>query len=226
MLESLGDAVAVGKALAAVGWANVIGNPELARGAFVRSIEATREANDDAFLMGDLQGLSLALLHLGRLDEARQAALEAVEVGDRAEDPYTNGINYMTLGAVELRLGNMRAGAEDFTEALRRSVAAGSLMNISIALDGMAMIAIPLGDLHGAVRVAGAAERMRRQIGGAPSMEMVGAEAPLVIARRMLPAEEYERALNEGRALSDAEAAALGLEIASAAAGRAPRPAR
>ncbi len=215
MRTALGDTVGAGKAWTNIGWSSLVADPARARDAFAKSIEVTRATDDDAWLMGGLQGLSLAYLGLGDLEAARQAALEAIEIGDRASDPYTNAINYMTLGAVEGRLGNLEAAAEDFAETLRRSVAAGSVMNISIALDGMATLSFQRGDARSGALLAAASERMRRQIGGAPSMEMIGAEAPLLIARRVLSSGDYERLAGEGAALSDEAAVALGFEVAA-----------
>jgi len=214
MLEGLGDEAGVGKAWASIGWANIIGNPQVARDAFVRSVEASRATGDDWWLMASLQGLSLALLRLGPLDEARSAALEAIEFGNHVGDDYTNAMNYMTLGAIELRSGDVTSGADHFAEALRRSAAAEAIMGISIALDGLASVALSLGEAADGIRVAAVAEQLRHQMGGAPTMEMAGGEQPLITARREVDPEVFEQTLREGRAMSTDAAVALGLTIA------------
>ena len=63
-------------------------------------------------------------------------------------------------------------------------------------------------------RLAAAADRLRREVGGGPSSAVVGEEEPLDRGRRTMAPADFERAVAAGRALSTDEAVALGLEVA------------
>ena len=222
MLESLGETVAAGKELTNLGWANLISDPARARDAFNRSAEVTRGTDDIAWLQGTLQGLSLALLHLGQLAEAHAVALEAIEAGDRAADPYTNAYNYLTIGGIEVRQGELAAAAASFEEALRRMIDAGGGMGTAVAIDAVASIALARGEVDRAIRLAAVARRVRSEIGGAPSMEVAGVEAPLTVAERMTAPADYARALAEGTAMTVEEAIALAFEVRGKRTGESP----
>lgn len=217
MLETLGDHVGVAVAMGTVGWANIGQRPDVARAAFEKALAV--EKSDDATLMGNLQGLSLAHLQLGNIDEAAAAAQASIAAGERAGDEYGNSFNYVSMGAVGFVRADLREAGRWFGQALDKMSAAQSPMGVGVALDGVATLAIEFGDPLVATRLAAGAERLRQEIGGAPSVELAGIEPPLQRTLGLLPATEYEQALREGRALALADAVELARSVIERAAG-------
>lgn len=218
LLESTGDRRQLGQAKVGVGWSNVAGDPERARDAFREAEAIAREFDDATMLLVALQGLSLALLHLGENEEARTLATEAITVGDRSGDSYTTAFNFLTLGVVALRGGDPAGAGEDFGEALRRALAAHADIGIVTALDAHSELALTTGDPANATRLTALADRMRAQMGGAPSMGLVGIEPILPRARARMDQPDFERAVAEGTAMTTDAGVGLALSIGQAAA--------
>jgi tetratricopeptide (TPR) repeat protein len=213
LLESTGDRRQLGQAKVGVGWSNLSSKPAVARDAFVEAAAVARELNEPTLLLGALQGLSLALLALGENDEARTLATEAITVGDRSGDRYTAAFNFLTLGVAALRGGDARAAGTNFGEALRRFQAAHADIGIVTALDAHSELALTLGDPANAIRLTALADRMRAQMGGAPSMGLVGIDPILPRARARMDPSDFERAASEGAAISTDAGVALALSI-------------
>ena len=168
-------------------------------------------------MLGSLQGLSLALLALGENDEARRLATEAIAVGDRTGDRYTTAFNFLTLGVAALRSGDVSTAGANFGEALRRSQAAHADIGIVTALDAHSELALTLGDSTNAVRLDAVAERMRNQMGGAPTLSLVRIEPVLPRARARMDPSDFERAVADGAVMTTDAGVTLALSIGEAA---------
>jgi predicted ATPase len=204
-LEAIGDRPGLAMAWSTVGWGNLTTQADVAHQAFERAVGIAREVDDLPVLQGALQGDAIALLRLGESGLARAKALEAYEVGEVASDEYTNTFNVMTVGLIDLHMGNRDSAAVRFADALRRSEAAGGQIGIVVAIDAIAFLALDMNDVATAARLAVAAERLRQQIGGAPSMAIVGEQPILDKVRDRYPDE-----------LARAEANALELDTQQA----------
>jgi predicted ATPase/class 3 adenylate cyclase len=218
LLEAIGDRRSLGQAKVGVGWSNLSSRPAVARDAFAEAAVLAREFNEPTLLLGSLQGLSLALLALGENDEARTLATEAITVGDRSGDSYTTAFNFLTLGVVALRGGDLAGAGAKFGEALRRSQAAHADIGIVTAFDAHSELALTLGDPANAMRLTALAERMRAQMGGAPSMGLVGIEPILPRARPLMDPSDFERAVAEGAAMTTDAGVGLAFSIGKGAA--------
>jgi hypothetical protein len=119
---------------------------------------------------------------------------------------------------VALRSGDFAGAGEKFGEALRRSQAAHADIGIVTALDAHSELALTLGDPADAMRLTALAERMRTEMGGAPSMDLVGIEPILPRARARMDAPDFERAVAEGAAMTTDAGIGLALSIGEAAA--------
>jgi len=174
LLERRGDKAGLAQAYHNVGWSNIAANPEAARDGFERAVQAGRELDDAPLLLGAEQGLAIALFRTGEPERARAAALAAIDVGNAIRDPYSNSFNMLTLGFIELNLGDQVSCAHRFTAALESAVAAQADVGIITALDAISWLMLERGDVKIAARLSFTAERMRNEIGGAPTMELVG----------------------------------------------------
>ena len=101
-------------------------------------------------------------------------------MGDRFTDEYTKAFNILTLGMVEVRLGDYASAARWFMDALGRAQAAGADIGVIVSLDAIAVLQIESAkDVDLAARLALVADRMRRDVGGAPTLELIGYGAVL-----------------------------------------------
>jgi predicted ATPase/class 3 adenylate cyclase len=213
LLEELGDRRGLGLAMTVAGWADVSTRPEVARDAFREAVAISREFDDPAAALGAMQGLSLAYLRLGDSAEAAKLASEALAIAERTGDRYSAAFNFFSLGVLALRGGDMSTAADHFGEALQRTQAAQAPIGIAVAFDAHAELALALADADSATRLAAAAQRMRGEIGGAPSMTLAGIGAPLESARQKMEPEDFERAAAAGAAMSTEAAIALAYSI-------------
>jgi tetratricopeptide (TPR) repeat protein len=183
LLEKLGDRPGMGAAYQNAGWGTLMAAPEEARRYFEQSVEIAREIDDQHLLIGASQGLGIALLRLGDVDGARTAALLTLDSDGAGQDRYTNLYNYLTLGAVDLHEGSFPAAARSFREALNRARDASSDVGMIVVLDAVSHVAIETGDLPVAVKLYCVADRVRREIGGAPAAALMGWATTIYAAR-------------------------------------------
>jgi hypothetical protein len=154
----------------------------------------------------------LACIRLGDLGVARQAVLEAITLGEAIGEQYGNAMNLLALGLIEAREGDQDSADRQLAEGIRQLHTAGGHSGMSVALDVVATLAIERGQPARGVRLAAAAERLRREVGGGPSTAIILLEEPLDLARRTMAPAAFELALAAGRAMTTDEAVTLGLE--------------
>jgi hypothetical protein len=180
-------------------------------------VAISREFDDPPAALGAMQGLSLAYLRLGDSAGAAKLASEAIEIADRTGDRYSAAFNFFSLGVIALRARDLATAADRFGAAMQRSQEAQAPIGIAVALDAHAELALALTDGDSAARLAGAAQRMRGEMGGAPSMTLAGIGAPLESARERMDPEDFERAAAAGAAMSTEAAIALAFSVGEAA---------
>jgi predicted ATPase/DNA-binding SARP family transcriptional activator/DNA-binding CsgD family transcriptional regulator len=118
----------------------------------------------------------------------------------------------INLGLAALGRGEQERAASSFEQALTISQEAGTKSSTINALEGMASLSADLGDATRAAHLRGAAETARELTGIAlPPGERTLHESYLADARSRLGGEAWERALDEGRAMSLEEAAGYAL---------------
>ena len=208
LLTELGDRPGLAVALQNAAWGNLMARPEVARDYFGQSLEIAREIGDDHIVLSAAQGLALAQFRLGDYDSARASATMTSGSRGALQDRFTSLFNIMTLGAIDLLEGNMKAAAGRFADALERACEASSDVGISVTLDAVSHFAFELNDLQTAVKIAAAAERMRGNIGGAPSMALVG-WPPTVDVARERDASATDAAIEEARSMTTDDAVEL-----------------
>jgi len=201
-IEATGDRHELGRAKIMVGWSNVHDRPEVGAAAFREARAIALEFDDPVTLSVANQGLSLALLHFGEDDEAEQLALEAIAATERSGDRYGQSFNFLTVGVVAMRRGDLAGAAANFGESLTRSREAHADIGTLIALDAVSQLSLAMGNAFNAARLSALAERVRRDLGGAPGLTLAGLIDPLDSARREMQPDEFERAAADGAAMS------------------------
>ena len=172
------------------------------------------EIGDPYVLFNALQGLALAQIRLGDLGAARQAVLEAIALGEASGERYYNATNLLALGLIEARDGDPESAgrqiAEGSANSTRPAVMVGCRSHLTSSRPWPSSEANP----SKGARLAAAADRLRREVGGGPSTAIILLEEPLDLARRTMTQADFEQAVAVGRGLTTDEAVALGLEIA------------
>jgi hypothetical protein len=146
-------------------------------------------------------GLSVALLNLGELDEAEALSIDVAKRTERAGDPLNAGYARLGIGQIRLRRGDTRGALSELAVALRRFRDAGAGIGIAAALDMVALVVLQTGDVARAVRLGAFADRLRREAGGGGSTLISNEEPPLVQARPLMDAAEFDRVVAEGEAM-------------------------
>lgn len=144
-----------------------------------------------------------------RLDEARDAFERTiVEATAEGRDLYVP-VAHLGVAAVERDLGNLGRAAQRGLLALDAFITMGARPSAIHALDEAGAIAIDSGAWVDGVRLRGAAQVERDRLGIVEGPSVIAAYASSIeTAQRELGLETFEIALQEGRSMSLAEAAA------------------
>jgi len=215
MFEAIGDKRRLGDALAGVGWSTLLEQPEVARRSFEQSLAVRGGLEDDVWVMGTLQGLSLALYRTGEPDRARVVALQAIEMSERIGDYHTGAMNFLTLGMITLGSDDEPAAVALFSQGLERAAQVQSSIGLALSFDALAVVALRRGDLATAARLAAAAEKLRREAGGGPSVDIVGVERPIVQVKPRMSEADFSRAVSDAEAMTIQAAVALAESVVS-----------
>ncbi len=221
--EQIGDKTGLAQAYNNLGWSYLPTDPALARDYFQKTMDLAAEADDRSNELAGLQGLGLALLRLGDLDNAYRISASALEKSEHFTDEYTKAFNILTLGGIELRRGNYAKAAKWFLDALHRATAADANIGVALGLEAVAILILDCGaDREVAARLALVAQRMRSEMGGAPDLGLAGLAPPLdqlrashaaLVDRAMAGAAQ----LTIAQAVAEAEAAAAAVASADGA---------
>jgi tetratricopeptide (TPR) repeat protein len=151
---------------------------------------------------------------LGQGDSATARTLyqEAVELHDQTGDAYMRTLTVMSLGEVELKLGDLETAREHFMEGLVNSPESSLPMLVWFGLAGLAAAEAETGDALRSARLLGAAQGFADSIGQKTlPLELawcIQAERTLL---ERLGSDQLEEAITEGHALDGAKAVAFAL---------------
>ena len=179
------------------------GELEKAEALHRESLEIRRQAGQERSSRATWS-LGYVCMLRGDYGEARGYFEEALEIDRVAEMEENIAATLETLAESVRREGDVARARELFREAMEIWMGLGALPAASDILNGVGKIAAAEGELRHAARLWGAAERLCRQSGYASPFQAEQDEA-LRQARDALGPEELERALEEGRTMSDEE---------------------
>jgi non-specific serine/threonine protein kinase len=166
-------------------------------------LQAWRDAGDERAVAEALADLALVRLgQTGRSREARTLAREAAAVARDVGDPWTRAHAAHALGEVAVAQGNHRAAGEHFQAGLRLWLQMGDMLRVAAALEGLAVVAAAERRSQIALRLSGAAARLRETL-QAPltPAQQEWFDRRLATARTELGSERVAATWAEGHAL-------------------------
>ncbi|HZD22650.1 MAG TPA: adenylate/guanylate cyclase domain-containing protein [Acidimicrobiia bacterium] len=139
---------------------------------------------------------------------------DVVAIWRRLGDVFELGDNLNTLAIAYARTGRHTEARAVALEALQISVDGDMKMGTALGILILGFLASWEGRDELALRLAGASEKLRKELGGGPPTDFLRVLVgdPVGEARSRLPTETAERVWEEGRALSMEEAVALARE--------------
>ena len=171
-----------------------------------RSIGERQLAADSLFLLGNQE------LRKGRPQDALPMVEEALAIFRELGNRFALADSLSGLGSVYRILGDSDAACAAQREALEMFVKVGNPTGIAMVLEEMAMVETMDGRHQRALRLAGAANALKEEIGGGAPAELMLSGESLDESRRSLDPAAAERAWNEGRAMDADKAIAYALE--------------
>jgi predicted ATPase/DNA-binding winged helix-turn-helix (wHTH) protein len=206
----LSDQLAVARCL------HNLANVVKVRGDYARAIWALQEASDIFKRLGDRIGAAWSINQQGDVERAsgemtraRHCYERALAAFREAQDPWGSARSLADLGCIELAEGRLNEARVAFGESLGIFGELHHRRGIARVLEGYATLSLAGGEPLGALRLAAAASRIRKQI-DAPLQrdERACLLETMKSAKALLHAGQSEEAWTEGTAMSLEEAIA------------------
>ena len=167
-------------------------------------VEAWRVLEDQQGMAEVLADLAvIRLSQTGRGREARTLARDAAGLARAAGDVWTRGHTAYALGVVALALGNYSAAAEHFRGSVHSWLETGDRWRLAATFEGLAVVAAAERRSEAALRLSGAAARLREELRAPLSpAQQEWFDKRLTTARGDLGSEQVAARWAEGHALA------------------------
>jgi tetratricopeptide (TPR) repeat protein len=179
-----------------------------------------RTVHEMATSMGDRQLAADSLWLLGnrelredRPEEGLPMVEEALAIYRDLGNLFATADSVSGVGSYYRRIGSTETATAMQREALDMFVEVGNPTGIAMVLEEIAMIETMEGRHERALRLAGAADALKDEIGGGAPAELIRSGESLEESRRSLDPETAERSWNEGREMGTDKAIAYALEV-------------
>jgi tetratricopeptide (TPR) repeat protein len=212
--RELGDPARIAEALYNQAFvAGAAGDFDAAGRMFEESLELFRRAGDEVGATRPLWMSVVRELAAGTWDPAISTAEEVVAILRRAGDRRQLGDVLVGTAVVYAHAGRLADARSALQEAMELFRALDSSTGVVWVVQGLSYLARWEERFEDAVRLAGAVESLREQVGGRAPLEFLAGFLgdPEAEARARLPEDAAERAFQEGRTLSVDAALALAL---------------
>jgi tetratricopeptide (TPR) repeat protein len=183
----------------------------VARNDFGGALERAEAARDEYRRIGDRAGELVTAAWLrtgpflmgigGSLDDAVAATLESIEVSRQLGRAVDEADGLGTLVTIYQTAGDFPRALELFRETTRLWWQMGNV-GMLIWLKMGAKLELAVGRPERAARMAAIAAQAVEELGGELPEGLIGPGDPLEETRHILPADEYARAVAEGRAMA------------------------
>jgi predicted ATPase len=170
------------------------------------SIGDRQLAADSLWLLGNRE------LQEDRPEEGLPMIEEALGIYRDLGNLFATADSVSGLGSYYRRIGDTETARSMQREALEMFVEVGNPTGIAMVLEEIAMIETMEGQHERALRLAGAADALKGEIGGGAPAELMRSGESLDESRRSLDPETAERSWSEGREMGTDKAIAYALE--------------
>jgi non-specific serine/threonine protein kinase len=202
--RELGDQQGIASSLNNLGdVAHYEGDHAAARALYEESLAIWRELGDRRGVAVSLSNLGNAAYGQGVYAAARPLYEESLAIFKELGDRWGIAYSLNNLGLVAHAEGDYPAALALLKECLQICRELGDPWAIAVSLQGLALVAAAVARPDRAARLWGAAERLRDEIGGPlPQNERSRYEQRVAAACAALGAECFDRAWQEGRAMT------------------------
>jgi len=208
--RKLADRLAVARCL------HNLANVVRVRGDYPRALRALREATGIFERLGDRIGAAWSMNQIGDVEcaagdlaKGRICYEQALDAFREVQDPWGTARSLTDLGYIHLEEGRPEEACTAFRESLEIFGKLHHRRGVARAIEGCAAVAVSGGDPAGALKLAGAAFQIRKQIDAPLSQnDQAKVNRALAPARMRLDPGIASRAWSEGMALSVDEAIA------------------
>jgi predicted ATPase/class 3 adenylate cyclase len=213
-LTQAGDSEGMAAALGNLGLvARDLGDAEVAEGYLERSLALWQELDDRVGIGWAWTGLAMAARARGRLDVAAERTERSLAVWRELGDRQNHANVLSTAARLARDQGEYALARARLAESLTIFKELGDRRGLAFVLEGFAGLAADQAQAVRALRLAGAAARLRRIIGaGAPPAWQADLDRSLEAATRGLDAGTIEDAGARGRSMMLPDAIALALD--------------
>jgi predicted ATPase/class 3 adenylate cyclase len=211
--RELDDSRSIAEALFNLSFLDRIRDDEEEGMAKLRTVHEMATSIGDRQLAADSQWLlGTRELREERPENGLPMVEEALGIYRELGNLFATADSLSSLGSYYRTIGDSEAAIAAQREALEMFVEVGNPTGIAMVLEEMAMIDTMDGRHERALRLAGAADALKDQIGGGAPAELMRSEESLEESRRSLDPETAERSWNEGREMGTDKAVAYALE--------------
>jgi tetratricopeptide (TPR) repeat protein len=181
-----------------------------------QGLAVARESGDESIVAHTLGSLGDLLIAKKEWAAARPFVEESLTLSEKLGNRQLTTINLVNLGMIAHAEKNYEAAGGHFSKALTTAQDLGNKILISCSLDGLAAVAVSVGDAPRAVRLAGAADSLRAAIGyRIEPAERYFRDAYVTESRRALDEQTFAADYARGLSLELSEAVALATSVAS-----------
>jgi tetratricopeptide (TPR) repeat protein len=200
LARRLGDDVLLAEAMRSQGNAlQAGGDLDAAEAAFTKSSDVARRVDHDIGVRAAAVSLGMIAIERGEYERGRALSAD----GARAADPYTRLVGTSNQGLALLGLSRPAEAEDLFAESLEiiRCLGFDWPEGLVASVDGLAIVHVASGDHKLAVRAAGAATRVRVELGLREEEPLATLlRTALETARAALGAEPYQQLIAVGGA--------------------------
>jgi predicted ATPase len=214
LYREIDDPIGAGRALGSLSYLAIC------QGHYAEGEVQAREAIDHAratgypsLLYSNLSHLAVALHAQGQWAAARELYEQALETARELGTPFEMGHALSEIGRAECDEGHHDLARKHLAEGMTILRDLGVRLGVIESLEGLANAAAAMAAPRRSVRLWGAADALRREIGNARSVhESIAYERQVKRVRAILTAEAFDQAWDEGRAMSLDDAVRYALE--------------
>ncbi len=175
----------------------------------LRAEEAFRELGDHVRLAHVYIAQAMVAGSEGDFEAERRFLRRARTTFEELGDLWALGVITGQMGAVAIRAGDQAAARAATLESLGIAERLGNSLGIAVGLEGLGVVAILEGQTEAGLRLAGAAARVKEELGGEPPPELLGMDDPRELSKNFLAEEQITALWDEGRAMTLDQALAL-----------------